>query len=82
MKLTEKSSAVFEYVKANGGKVTIDEIAQALDKSTKSINANVNDLVKKALVVREKVAGETAEDKEITYVVITDEGKAFIPSAE
>lgn len=82
MKLTEKSNAVFEYVKANGGKVTIDEIAQALDKTTKSINANVNDLVKKELVIREKVAGETPEDKEITYVVITEAGNAFVPSAE
>ena len=58
MKLTEKSQTVFDYIKANGGKVTIDELCSALDKAPRSINANVTDLSKKGLVTREKVAGE------------------------
>lgn len=82
MKLTEKSNEVFEYVKANGGKVSVDELASALDRATRSINANVTDLTKKGLVVREKVAGDSEDDKDITYVVLTDEGKNFVPSED
>ena len=82
MKLTEKSAAVFDYIKANGGKVTIDEICAALDKAPRSVNANVTDLSKKGLVTREKVTGDTEDAKEITYAVLTPEGAAFVPSDE
>lgn len=81
MKLTEMSSAVFNYVKENGGRVSIDELASALDRSTRSVGANVTDLTKKGLVVREKVTVEGAE-KPVTYVQITDEGKDFVPTEE
>ena len=80
-KLTEMSSAVFNYVKENGGRVSIDELASALDRSTRSVRANVTDLTKKGLVVREKVTVEGAE-KPVTYVQITDEGKDFVPTEE
>ena len=82
MKLTEKSTAVLDYVKANGGKVSIDELATALDRTTRSIGANVTDLTKKELAVREKVAGEGEDAKDITYVVLTDAGLAFVPSED
>jgi len=81
MKLTEMSNAVFNYVKENGGRVSIDELASALDRSTRSVGANVTDLTKKGLVVREKVNVEGAE-KPVTYVQITDEGKVFVPTEE
>lgn len=81
MKLTEMSSAVFNYVKENGGRVSINELSSALDKSTRSVGANVTDLTKKGLVVREKVTVEGAE-KPVTYVQITDEGKDFVPTEE
>lgn len=81
MKLTEMSNAVFNYVKENGGRVSIDELASALDRSTRSVGANVTDLTKKGLVVREKVTVEGAE-KPVTYVQITDEGKDFVPTEE
>ncbi len=80
MKLTEKSQSVFDYIKANGGKVSIDELATALDRTTRSIGANVTDLAKKGLVVREKVAGEGEDAKDITYAVITPAGAEFVPS--
>ena len=80
MKLTEKSQEVFDYIKGNGGKVTIEEICNATERAARSINANVTDLVKKGLVVREKVAGDGEEAKDITYAVITDAGKEFVPS--
>lgn len=81
MKLTEKSNEVFEYVKANGGRNSIDEICNATGRASRSINANVNDLVKKGLVTREKVEVEGV-DKPVTYVVMTDEGAAFVPSED
>ena len=77
MKLTEKSNEVFEYVKANGGKVSIPELAQALDRTERSVGANVTDLTKKGLAAREKV-----EVEGITYVVLTEEGKVFVPSED
>ena len=81
MKLTEKSQEVFDYVKANGGRVSIPELGQALDRGPRSVGANVTDLTKKKLVVREKVEVE-GEDKPVTYVVLTEEGKNFVPSED
>lgn len=80
MKLTVKSSEVLDYVKTNGGKVSIPELVEALKRNARSVGANVTDLSKKGLVVREKVDGE--DDTKITYVVLTDEGKAFVPTED
>lgn len=80
MKLTEKSNEVYAYVKENGGRVSVEELCNVLGRAARSVNANVTDLCKKDLAVREKVAGEGEDAKEITYVVLTDEGKAFVPS--
>ena len=79
MKLTDKSQEVFDYVKTNGNKVSIPELAQALDRTERSVGANVTDLTKKGLAAREKVEVEGAE-KPVTYVVLTDEGINFVPS--
>ena len=81
MKLTEKSNEVFEYVKNNDGKVSIPELAAALDRSERSVGANVTDLTKKGLAVREKVE-EEGMDKPVTYVALTEEGKTFVPSED
>jgi len=82
VKLTEKSMEVLNYVKDNGGRVSIPEITAALGRaSDRSTGANVTDLQKKELVVREKVEVEGA-DKPVTYVVLTEEGKAWAPDAE
>lgn len=69
-KLTENSNAIFEYLKANGGHVSIDELCSAFDKTPRSIGANVTDLTKKGLAVREDVAVE-GEDKPAKYVNLT-----------
>ena len=82
MKLTEKSTAVLDYIKANGGKVSIDELASALERTSRSISANVTDLQKKGLVTSEKVAGEGEDAKDITYAVITPEGAEFVPTED
>lgn len=79
MKLTALSKEVFEYVKSNGGKVSIEELANATGRSTRSVGANVTDLKKKKLAERVK---EKVEDKEITYVVLTEEGVNFVPTED
>ena len=81
MKLTQMSQAVLDYVKENGGKVAISELAAALNRSERAIGANVTDLKKKELAVREKVAVD-GEEKPITYVVLTDAGMNFVPSED
>ena len=81
MKLTEMSNEVFNYVKENGGRVSIEELANAVGRSARSVGANVTDLSKKGLVVRDKVTVEGAE-KPVVYVQITDEGKTFVPTEE
>ena len=81
MKLTQMSQAVLDYVKENGGKVAISELAAALNRSERSVGANVTDLKKKELAVREKVAVD-GEEKPVTYVVLTDAGMNFVPSED
>ena len=85
MKLTEKTNEIYSYVKENGGRVSMEELVAVTGRTSRSIGANVLDLQKKGFAVREKVAGEAdAEGKPttITYVVLTDEGKAFVPSED
>lgn len=81
MKLTEMSNAVFTYVKENGGRVSIGELAEALGRSERSIGANVTDLTKKGLVIRDKVEVE-GQEKPVTFVQITDDGMNFVSEAE
>lgn len=84
IKLTEKSLEVFNYVKENGGRVSVEELATGLNRTPRSVNANVTDLCseKKGLCMREKVASEGEDAKPITYVVLTEAGQAFVPAAE
>lgn len=82
MKLTEKSTNVLNYIRDNGGRVAISELADALGVTARSVNANVNDLVKKGLVVREKAAATEEDGKDITYAVATPDGVAFVPSED
>ena len=81
IKLTEMSNAVFTYVKENGGRVSIGELAEALGRSERSVGANVTDLTKKGLVIRDKVEVD-GQEKPVTFVQITDDGMAFVPDAE
>ena len=81
MKLTEMSSAVFNYVKENGGRVSIEELCTALNRTARSVGANVTDLAKKELVVRDKVTVE-GQEKPVTYVQISEAGKTFVPTEE
>ena len=84
MKLTEKSFEVLNYVRENGGRVSIEELAAGLGRTPRSVNANVTDLCseKKGLAIREKVASEGEDAKPITYVVLTEAGKEFVPTED
>ena len=75
IKLTEKSTEIFNYVKENG-KVSIEELATATGRNARSVGANVTDLSKKGLAERVKEDVEGA-DKPVTYVVLTEAGEAF-----
>lgn len=83
MKLTEKSNEVYTYVRENGGKVSVDELCEALGRAPRSINANITDLCseKKGLAMRVKEEVE-GSDKPITYVVLTEAGMNFVPSED
>ena len=79
MKLTANSQMVLNFVRENGGRVSMDELANALGKAPRSVSANVTDLAKKELATREK---EQVGEETITYVVLTDAGLSFEPTAE
>lgn len=81
MKLTKMSREVFDYVKENGGKVSIDELVNYTGRNARSIGASVTDLTKKSLAVRVKEK-DGEEDKEITYVQLTEDGVSFVPSED
>ncbi len=80
-KLTAKSAEVFEYVKKAGGRVSVPELAQALDRTERSIGANLTDLKKKGFGEREKVEVE-GEEKAVTYFVLNSEGMAWVPTPD
>ena len=72
----------YNYIKENGGRVSIEELAAGLNRTARSVNANVTDLAKKELAIRDKVKGEGEDAKDITYVSLTDAGMAFVPSED
>ncbi len=83
VKLTEKSLEVLNYVRDHGGRVAMTDLAEGLERTVRSVNANVTDLCseKKGLAMREKVTTTVdGEDKEISYVVLTDDGMAYQPA--
>lgn len=84
MKLTEKQNLVFNYVKENGGRVSMDELCAALNSDAKHLNPVVTTLgVKgeraKGLLDYEKVPVE-GQEKPVKYIFITEAGKTFVPS--
>lgn len=80
--LPAASREVFDYVKENGGRVAVSELVEALDAAPRSINGRITALSNKKLVAREKVPATVEGEKDITYVVLTEEGKAYDPDAE
>ena len=84
IKLTEKQTAVYNYLKENG-RVTMDELCNALGTDAKHLNPVITTLgVKgekaKGLCDYEKVDVE-GQDKPVKYVFLTEAGMAFDPAA-
>lgn len=85
MKLTEKQAAVVNYLKENG-RVTMDELCNALNSDAKHLNPVITTLGTKGerakgLCDYEKVEVEGAE-KPVKYVFLTEAGIAYTPDAE
>lgn len=78
--LSEKEIEVLKYVKETG-RVSVATMAADLGRTEKSVGANITGLAggaklkDHALVAREKEEGP--DGKQITFVVLTDEGKSF-----
>lgn len=79
--LTDNEKEIFNYVKENGGRVAMAELAEATGRAARSVSGTVTALgggknyKDSALLTREKVADE--EGKEVTYVILTETGKTF-----
>lgn len=90
MAMKENSIKVYEYVKANEGKnITAADIAEGTGLEVKSVNGIVTSAFqRKGLMVRTPAEIEiTGEDgkvshKEVKFISLTDEGKAYDPDAE
>ena len=81
MQLTTKSSEVFNYVKSNGGHVSIDEICNAIGRASRSVGANVTDLQKKGLVEREKDE-DGGDESQVCYEKVTERGENVVTMDE
>ena len=84
MKLTEKQAAVVNYLQANG-RVTMDELCNALGSDAKHLNPVITTLgckgeKAKGLVDYEKIDVE-GQDKPVKYVFLTEAGMAYDPTA-
>ena len=73
-KLSENSVKVINFLKENHGKkMTSQEVAEALDMSTATVNGVFTALSNKELGYREEATVKGAVD--ISFLAITDEGK-------
>ena len=86
MKLTENATLVFNYVKENGGRVSIPELAAALNKTEKSINGTVTALGckgphAKGLVDCDMVS-VVGQEKPVTDGALTDLRCDFAPAED
>ena len=79
--LTEKTAELFDYVKAHGGKVAaMDAVAGLGKEKLISIQSCITSLKKKGLAEYIKV--DEGGDKPVAYIVLTEEGKDFVPSED
>ena len=74
-KISENSIKVLDYLKANHGKkMTSQDVAEALDMSTATVNGVFTALSNKELGSREE--GTVTGAVDISFLAITDAGKA------
>ena len=80
MKLTEKSLTVLNYVMENGNDISMKELSLALNRTERSVQANVSDLVRKGLAKRRQVPKKDDKWHHDTYVVLTEDGLNYTPT--
>ena len=82
--LKEKTQECFDFIKANGGRVTTTEIMEGLGlEKIASVTGRVNALVKAGLAVRDKVDEvDEGGEKPVTYVQLTEEGLNYVPTED
>ena len=85
MKLTDNQTKVWDYLKNNGGRVSMDELCEALG-TAKHLNPVITTLGckgerAKGLVDYEKIAVE-GQEKPVKYVFLTPAGVDFVPSED
>ena len=80
MKVTEKSLTVLNYVKENGNAISMKELSLALNRTERSVQANVSDLVRKGLAKRRAVPKKDDKWHHDTYVVLTEDGLNYTPT--
>ena len=78
VKLAEKTLAVFNYIKDNGGSVKTSDIMAGLGlEKIAQVTGCVNSLVKNELATRED-GGKTEDNHKITIVTLTEKGLNFV----
>lgn len=87
--MTVNSRKVFEYLKANHGKLmTAQEIAADLEISISAVTGSVNGLIRAtkhpayAARTEATIDGPDGKKVKVNYISLTDEGLAFDPDAE
>ena len=79
--MSETAQAIIAHLIAtNNAPATLDDVAEALDVDKRKVNGAFNALVKKDLCAR--VAAKIEAPVTVKYLVLTDEGIAYDPSAE
>lgn len=84
--LKENSKKVLEFVKANDGKdITAADIAAGTGLEVRSVNGIITSAFqRKGLMARipAEIELKDGSHKNVKFIVLTDEGKAFDPEAE
>lgn len=79
--MSENAQAIIAHLIAtNNAPATLDDVAAALNIDKKKVNGAFNALVRKGLCAR--VAATIEAPVTVKYLVLTDAGKAFDPSAD
>ena len=78
--MSENANKILDYLtKVQGDKVTLDDMAEALEADKRAINGAFNALVKKGFCARTSV--KVAAQVPVKFLELTAEGMAFDPNA-
>lgn len=79
--MSETAQAIIAHlVETNNAPETLDDLASSLNIDKKKVNGAFNALVRKGLCAR--VAATIEAPVTVKYLVLTDEGKAYDPTAD